>query len=206
VTGVGQRLAQCCRERPDGESACHGAAVTTLLFPIGHCLGAYYVGDGTDDHVQQVRLGREIVDLSDHEFDVWSLAHGFVEEFVEEFAAETAEAATPAVDRLLGRGLLAKVDVDSPAAADFARRHRLLPLHIGLGESTAVSNVYAAGTTERPLVAMSSTLYDIWLWGHLAPNLLVACEDQLTEVLTALPSLLAPNAACLDLVVPEYGP
>lgn len=201
--------------------------VTTLIFPIGHCLGTHYFGGDPDDHVQQVRLGGEIVELTDHEFAVWSLAHGLADEpdadpghwdraSVEEaFADSGISNAAELVDQLLTRGLLAEVDVDSPAAADFARQHRLLPLHLGLGNSAKYRTMFAAGTTEQPLVGMTRTLYDMWLWAHLAPNLLAACEDRatpdspdslglLTAVLSTMHSLLAPSAACLDLAVPEY--
>jgi hypothetical protein len=197
-------------------------AVTTLMFPIGHCLGTCYLGSA-DDHVQQVRLGGEILELSDHEFAVWALAHGLAEVAApwDRASMEAASAdseisdAPELIDRLLSRSLLAEVDVDSPAAADFARRHRLLPLHIGLGNSAALSTMFATGTTEQPLVGMTRVLYDLWLWGHLAPNLMAACEEQstadepdphrlLAQALTTLHALLAPSAACLDVAVPEY--
>ncbi|WP_157630450.1 hypothetical protein [Kribbella catacumbae] len=203
--------------------------MTILIFPIGHCLGTHYSGGDPDDHVQQVRLGGEIVELTDHEFAVWSLAHGLVDEpevvpgpwdraCVEDaFADSGVSNAAELVDQLLTRSLLAEVDVDSPAAADFARQHRLLPLHLGLGNSAKYSTMFAAGTTEQPLVGMTKTLYDMWLWAHLAPNLLAACEERatsdspdalglLTAALTTMHSLLAPSAACLDLAVPEYQP
>lgn len=197
--------------------------MTTLILPIGHCLGTYYDGDAAGGHVQQVRLGGEIVELTDHEFAVWSLAHGLAEDPGPWDRARVATAlatseigdAAELVDRLLGRSLLAEVDVDSPAAADFAVRHRLLPLHIGLGNSVQFGSLFATGTTEQALAGMTRVLYDLWLWGHLAPNLMVACEERttadepdpvrlLTGVLSALHALLVPSAACLDLAVPEF--
>lgn len=199
--------------------------VTTLIFPIGHCLGTRYSGGGPDDHVQQVRLGSEIVELTDHEFAVWSIAHGLADEEATApwdracvevaFAHSGVSDAPELVDRLLARSLLAEVDADGPLAAEFARQHRLLPLHLGLGNSAEFTTMFAAGTTEQPLVGMTRPLYELWLWAHLAPNLLAACEDRATPdesdprqllaaTLTAMHSLLAPSAACLDLAVPEY--
>jgi hypothetical protein len=185
------------------------------MFPIGHCLGTYY--SAADRWVQQVRLGGEIVELTDQEFAVWSLAHGLADELgswdrsrVEAvFAGSELTDAPDVVNRLLTRGLLAEVDVDSAAAAEFAQRHRLLPLYLGLGNSSQYTTMFAAGTTEQPLAGMTQTLYALWLWGHLAPNLLAACAEQttpaepdpqrlLSAVLTALHALLAPSAACLD--------
>ncbi|GAB3406520.1 hypothetical protein [Flindersiella endophytica] len=200
--------------------------MTTLMFPIGHSLGTYHFEGDSNDHVQQiryvqqVRLGREIVELSSEEFAVWSIAHGLGEQPDSDagpwdrarmegvFEGSTIKDAARVVDDLLGRGLLVEVDVDSPeAAAGFARRHRLLPLHLGLGNSARLRTMFVAGTKERPLVGMTPTLYEMWLWSHLAPNLLAACEEAtpggLIDVLAALHVLLAPSAACLDLAVQE---
>jgi hypothetical protein len=116
--------------------------------------------------------------------------------------------ASGVVDGLLGRSLLAEVDVDGPAAAGFARQHRLLPLHLGLGNLPELRSMFVAGTPGQPLVGMTKTLYELWLRSHLAPNLLAGSEEEtpggLASVLTALHTLLGPSAACLDLAVPEY--
>ncbi|HZX06356.1 hypothetical protein [Kribbella sp.] len=185
--------------------------MTTLMFPIGHCLGTYYAST-TDSHVQQVRLGGEIVGLTDEEFAVWSLAHGLADDRSrwdrQRIAELLAGSEIPdCIDQLLARNLLAEVDLDSPA--DFAARHRLLPLHLGLGNSPEVTAVFRSGTTELPLAGMTRTLYDLWLSGHLSPNLLVACKAhnaELPAVLTSLHALLSPSAACLDLATIEEQP
>lgn len=226
----GHLLAGCCKARPNGAGGSQGDVVTTLMFPIGQSLGAYFFGAGPNDHVRRVRLGHEIVELTDHEFAVWSLAHGLSEEPGEGEAASGARTwdrdrvaaafegseiggAAIIVDRLLDRGLLAEVDVTSPAASDFARQHRLLPLQLGMGNSTEYRTMYVVGTVEQPLAGMTRLLYGIFLWGHLAPNLLAACEvqdesdprDLLAKTLAVLHTLLTPNAVCLDLVIPEYA-
>ncbi|MGW6197306.1 hypothetical protein ACWF0M_14280 [Kribbella sp. NPDC055110] len=183
--------------------------MTTLMFPIGHCLGKYYADTG---HIHQVRLGGEIVGLTDDEFAVWSLAHGLTDDrspwerhrIVDLLARREIP---DGIDQLLARKLLAEVDVDSPD--DFAARHRLLPLHLGLGNTPEVTAVFRSGTTELPLAVMTRTLYDLWLSSHLSPNLLVACKEHDVDpaaVLTALHALLAPSAACLDLATTEDQP
>ncbi|TDO57323.1 hypothetical protein EV651_11147 [Kribbella sp. VKM Ac-2571] len=164
--------------------------MTTLTFPIGHCLGTVHAAGS---HVQQVRLGGEIVDLADEEFAVWALAHALT------------GGRGPLIDSLLARNLLVEVDVNNPAG--FAERHRLLPLNLGLGNTPELPAMFKSGTTDLELAGMTRTLYDLWLWGHLSPNLLIACKEHnadLTAVVTALHALLAPSAACLDLAVQEY--
>jgi hypothetical protein len=186
--------------------------MTLLVFPIGQCLGTQFTG-AAESQLQQVRLGSEIVELTVEEFAVWALAHGLTDDrgpwersrIVALLADSEITNGAVLIDRLLSRNLLAEVDPDSPA--DFAVGHRLLPLHLGLGSTPEVPAMFRSGTTELALAGMTRTLYDLWLWGHLSPNLLIACKEreaELTAVLTALHSLLAPNAACLDLAVQEY--
>ncbi|MFF0338333.1 hypothetical protein [Kribbella sp. NPDC004875] len=187
--------------------------MTTLIFPIGHCLGPYYSGSA-DTHVQQVRLGGEIVELTDEDFAVWSIAHGLTAPPHTSWSRATVvafsagggiEDAEAVVDRLLARQLLAEVDADN--AVDFAAGHRLLPLHLGLGNASQDDAMFRSGTTELALAGMTRTLYDLWFWAHLSPNLLAACtehEVDLTAVLTTLHALLAPSATCLDLAEQEY--
>jgi hypothetical protein len=183
--------------------------MTTLMFPIGHCLGTYYTTEG---HVHQVRLGGEIVGLTDEEFAVWSLAHGLTDDRSpwerDRITDLLSRHEIPdGIDQLLARNLLAEVDQDSPE--DFAARHRLLPLHLGLGSVPELAVVFRSGTTELPLAAMTEAMYVVWLSSHLSPNLLIACKEHdvdLTAVLGSLHALLAPNAACLDLATTEDQP
>ncbi|TCC04245.1 hypothetical protein [Kribbella soli] len=186
--------------------------MTLLMFPIGQCLGVHLTG-AAESHVQQVRLGSEIVELTVEEFAVWALAHGLTDDrspwersrIVALLDDSEITNGAVLIDRLLTRNLLAEVDLDSPA--DFAAGHRLLPLQLGLGNTSEIPTMFRSGTTELALTGMTRTLYDLWLWGHLSPNLLIACKEHeadLTAVLTALHSLLGPNAACLDLAVQEY--
>lgn len=47
-----------------------------LLFPIGHCIGAYYDLPDSNDHSFQVRVGPDVIRLNDDKSAVWGLAHG----------------------------------------------------------------------------------------------------------------------------------
>ncbi|TCC28099.1 hypothetical protein [Kribbella speibonae] len=186
--------------------------MTLLMFPIGQCLGTHFTGTA-ESQVHQVRLGSEIVELTAEEFAVWALAHSLPDDsgpwersrIVDLLTDSEITNSAVLIDHLLTRSLLAEVDLDSPA--DFAARHRLLPLHLGLGNTAETPTMFRSGTLELALAGMTRTLYDLWLSGHLSPNLLIACKEhdaELPAVLTALHTLLAPTAACLDLAVQEF--
>jgi len=196
---------------------------TTLLVPVGHGLGAFHAGDGVTAPVQQVRVGAEMVDLSDTEFLLWSLAHGLVDEGGRPTPCTSGELRTyvdePAVFRSLSeRGLLAEVTPGTSESVGFAAAHRLLPLAVGLGNSAREPWQFSVGLLESPLAQLTAPLFDVWQWAHLSPDLWTACreavavarsagidapdqidpEQTLAGVLTALPQLLASRICCLD--------
>jgi hypothetical protein len=191
------------------------------LLPVGHDLGAFHTGDGVTAPVQQIRLGAELVELSDAEFRLWSLAHGLptgtdgqvVPTTEDELLAETDDPAL--VGSLVDRGLLAAAD----DAVRFASTHRLVPLALGLGNSPAEPWLFSVGLLNQPIVAMTGALFDMWQWAHLSPDLWLACQESaavaeragvddpnqtdparvLDGVLGSLHMLLSVRVACLDL-------
>ncbi|CRK58769.1 hypothetical protein [Alloactinosynnema sp. L-07] len=188
-----------------------------LLVPIGHNLGAFHLGDGA--HVQQVRRGADIVELSDVDFAVWALAHGSptgADTGAWDRRAVTAVAAElgltgvdPVIDGFLDTGLLAEVDPQD--AVGFAERHRLVPLLLGLGTADE-PGLHQVGLLGTPLLTMTAELADLWEWSPLSADLWQACHESaaltdtapdevLTAVIGALHSLLSMNAACLDVRV-----
>ncbi|GAA5134557.1 hypothetical protein [Pseudonocardia adelaidensis] len=194
-----------------------------LLFPVGHDLGAFHPGDGESGPVQQVRLGSELVELSDSEFLVWTLAHGLVDDDGQSVpiteAAILDYADEPgSVHSLAERGLLVEVVPGSPESVQFASIHQLLPLAMGLGNSRDQPWLFAVGLLYRPLVVMTGAMYDLWQWAHLSPNLWLACRELaavatgagiadpeqtepelvLAGALGSLHQLLALRVACLD--------
>lgn len=195
----------------------------SLLVPIGHCLGGLYDTAG-GGHSFGVRIGPELVRLDDSRFAVWALAHGTPDKPADRAwdRAAVVEAAQRAglpeaaatVEVLLAEHLLTEVT----EAVDFARRYRLVPLMLGLGNSPEEPGLYSVGLIGQPIVTMSSTAYDLYQWAHLDPDLWVACEGAaetarrvgiedpeatdphrlLDGLLTNLHTLLAPNAVYLD--------
>jgi hypothetical protein len=187
----------------------------SLIIPIGHGLGTFYPG-GSDEHVHQVRLGPEVVELDDTDFACWLRAHGMPDPHTGEIRPISAqEADVPALRKI---GLLAEVTPGTAAAVDFARTHRLLPLMLGLGNTTGEAGVFALGLLYQPLVLVSAPIFDLWQWAHLAPELWTACREAaglrreagvddpdltdperiLAALLDTLHTLLAGGVLCLD--------
>lgn len=199
-----------------------------LLFPIGHCIGAYYDAPVSDDHYFQVRVGPDVVRLDDEHFAVWGLAHGAQDRPPDQpwnrhcvlTAARRAgvSMAEQVLDSLVGDYLLFETTPGTDSAVDFARRHRLIPLMLGLGNTSSEPRLYSVGMVDLPVVTMSAMAYDLYEWGHMASNLWLACQESaatavrvgiedrlatdperlLDALLGTLHALLAPNAAYLD--------
>lgn len=155
-----------------------------LLLPIGHDLGALYA-EGTQRR-QQVRAGIDVAELTDTEFTVWLLAHGINDQDrptrgsllreAERFGLDPADTAA-IVDRLLTDRLLAALEPDGEAAIDFAQRHQLVPLLLGLGPDPDQPWLQNIGLLNQPVVQVSSAVYDVWSWAHLSPHLWAGCHD-----------------------------
>ena len=200
-----------------------------LIVPIGHYVGAFFPTPGSPEHYQQVRVGADLVRLSDEQFRAWGLAHGLLDQLDSTpwtrsaLLAAAAQAgladAESLVAGLVGDGLLVEVSPGTAGAVEFGRRFRLVPLMLGLGNSPQEPWLYSVGFLDQPIVKMVSVLYDLWEWSHLDTDLWAAChgaattarragitdpeqsepEKLLTGLLESLHTLLAPNAAYLDL-------
>lgn len=199
-----------------------------LLFPIGHCIGAYYDLPVSNDHYYQVRVGPDVVRLDEEQFAIWGLAHGAPDRPMDQpwnrkavlTAARRASIAwaEKVLDSLVEDRLLFETEPGTDSAVDFARRHRLIPLMLGLGNSAEEPRQYSVGMIDLPVVSMSAMAYDLYEWAHMDANLWLACEGaaatavrvgiedrvatdplrMLDALLSTLHTLLAPNAAYLD--------
>jgi hypothetical protein len=128
-----------------GETAAKSMTVPdeSLLFPIGHCLGAdYHDLPTSNDHTFRVRVGGEVKTLDDEQFAVWGLAHGFPTGSSEAWgrmsilkAAGRVRGAEQVLDSLVEDHLIVATTPGTEAAVDFARRHRMVPLMLGLGNT-----------------------------------------------------------------------
>ncbi len=201
---------------------------TALLLPIGHCVGSYYGLSAADEHFHQVRVGPDVVRLSDEQFAVWGLAHSApgqpagkpwdrqgVLEAARRLGASDAEGV---LDGLVADHLIVATTPGTDDAVDFARRHRMVPLMLGLGNTAEEPRLYAVGLAGQPILQMTSAVYDLFEWAHMDPDLWTACHGAaetarqveiddptstdplrlLDALLATLHTLLGPNAVYLD--------
>jgi len=199
-----------------------------LMIPIGHCIGAYYDLPVSDAHFFQVRVGPDVVRLDDQQFAVWCLAHGTPMRHVDLpwnrrnllAAARAAglHGAEQVLDGLIADRMVCVTTAQTDSAVDFARRHRMVPLMLGLGNTAAEPRLYAVGLHHQPVVEMSAIAYDLYEWAHMDANLWLACqgaaatatrvgiEDRLATdpllmlnaLLGTVHCLLTPNAIYFD--------
>ncbi|TDO57322.1 hypothetical protein EV651_11146 [Kribbella sp. VKM Ac-2571] len=175
----------------------------TAVFPVGHRAGPHVV-----------RVGRTAEHLSESEFGVWTLAHrsSTATELVTECLEAEIDDAEHHFDKLLDRGVLTRAD----EPIQFAQRHRLLPLFVGLGNRPDDLERFAIGVPGlEPLATVSTATYELWQWGWVAPSLWAHCEvlatireqtagepgtpgAQLDLVLDGLSALLSKFVAVLE--------
>lgn len=157
-----------------------------LLVPVGHDLGVLYAMPGSDDHCQQVRAGVDVAELNDTDFAVWLLAHGLTDQDRPTRSSLRAAAAQLGLDepvveevinRFLADGLLVELSPHGPDAVEFAERHQLVPLMLGLGADVDAPWLRTIGLLNQPVAQVSNAMYDVWAWAHLAPHLWAGCHD-----------------------------
>jgi hypothetical protein len=164
------------------------------VFPVGHYMGERHPAG---NHV--VRVGLEHQTLDQDEFGVWVLSHGTTEIGKDPWTvddalalAATAGLSRPqdAIDRLTSVGVLTILPADP---IRFARRYRVRPLLVGLGNSEAEPDRYALGLPGLPPMAVvDEPSYELWQWGHLAPSLWHTCEVR-AKVATGLGEPTSPT-------------
>lgn len=185
-----------------------------LIVPIGQ-----YAGAVAPDHEV---LRRGVAEpLTEGAFRGWVLAHGPLDPIVAARIAWThtelvryAELAglgdaSEQVTDLLRRHLLAEVPCFGSAAVDFARRHRAVPLMLGLGNTADEPGQFALGYVGEAMVYVDAEAYEVWLWSAVEQSLWSACEAAspdgdagrvLTGFLAGLHRLTSASALYLDVV------
>lgn len=198
------------------------------MFPIGHCVGTYYDLPASGERHHRVRVGPDVVRMSDEQFTLWSLAHSapahppgepWTRRHVLDAAREIGmSGAEEVLDALVADAVVTTVLPGTDEAVFFARRYRLMPTMLGLGNSAADPRLYSVGLPGQPIVQMASLVYDLYEWAHMDPDLWTACSGAadtarrveisdptatdparlLDALLGTLHALLSPNAVYLD--------
>lgn len=201
-----------------------------LLFPVGHYMGPFHPERGAPSRHHIVRVGWDTPKLPDDtHFEVWAFTHGlparidhvpWTRRAVVRVAADAGVPdAEPILDALLELGVVVQVVPGTPGAVEFARRHRVHSLLVGLGngpEDPFLDGIGLPGLP--PLARVEPRVYELWQWAHLWPDLWSACqgfteaareagtpdgvepdpERWLDFALGGLRTLIAHNAAYLD--------
>jgi hypothetical protein len=192
------------------------------VYPLGHLIRVRAAQD--EFHV---RVGAELQRLPAADFSVWAMAHGPADHVprpwtVDELADQADAIGLPDAPERLGRleetGLVALAAPGTDSGLALARRVRMVPLVLGLGNSAENPDAYSVGLPGRPLAVLSAAAYDLFEWATMETSLWRACEGAaataarvgiddplasdpealLTALLEDLHRLLTPNAVCLD--------
>ncbi len=160
----------------------------SLLFPLGHYLGALYPSEGEslDGHI--VRVGWRTYKLdAPEQLSVWALAHGLAEgPGMEPWTRADVEGAARAagishasavLDELIDRELIQEVVPGTDDAIDFAQSYRARSLLAGLGNAPDDPLMFGLGLAGgRPAVTVPYLTYELWNWGPACDNLWHTCE------------------------------
>jgi hypothetical protein len=192
------------------------------VYPIGQLIRVQAAVDRFD-----VRVGATLHSLSSAEFGVWAMAHGPADHVPRpwtpaELVAQAATVHLPeAPQRLVEleeQGLVALAAPGTESGRALARRVRMVPLVLGLGNSAQAPDAYSVGLPGRALAVLSAAAYDLFEWSHMETSLWRACEGAaataarvgitdetatdpgalLSSLLSDLHRLLTPNAVHLD--------
>jgi hypothetical protein len=166
-----------------------------LVLPIGEFYGTFYAEPEYVARYHNLRLREDILELDDARFTVWALLHGLPDLLTDrpwtraalrEAAATTGGKADPAtvdgvLDALVADGLAVELAPGTDAAADFARRHRMGPRMLGLGNTAAEPWLYSIGFFNMPIVTVTHEVYDVWEAAAITDDLWTACESVATS-------------------------
>lgn len=194
-----------------------GYSEKRVLLPIGHFVAVHPdTGAASSSWYCEVRTGTTFHHLTQQEHLLWWLAHGTPSEWGalphDRASLSTSSVLTDAartIDRMISLGLLVELERGTKDVTGFARRHRFVPLQMGLGNTTGTPWLHRIGGPDRTTVEVHPSIYRLFLAAPLYPSLWDACTAvaldeaplQLDLFVQGLPALLAAHAGHLDLVV-----
>ncbi|MBO0829401.1 MAG: hypothetical protein J2P24_16635 [Streptosporangiales bacterium] len=169
-----------------------------VIVPVGMMLGEYFRPGGEPSSAPEhwhISVGGYAEHLTNDEVKVWAAAMLEPEtqarlegtrEALERTVGTRAEGAVadpaPVVDRLLDRGLLVEFDpVDGDLEA-FARRHRLFPLGVGMGNTQDDPLVYRIAVGNQARIGVNGDVYALWSNSLYFLNLWESCEQFAKEM------------------------
>ncbi len=206
--------------------------MAAALVPVGHSVGPLFTPSGEQDpDSYEIRYADGIFSIDHEERRIWALAHGDPatitedppsrERVIRKATEMDGHTTKQVIDRLCDVGLLVEYERRSEQARDFANRHQVEPLAIGLGNTPDTPWYFQIGLPETPRVMVGHDAYYLWMYAHRHASLWDACEylavdknaevaagagsninpDRiLTHFLDALPAMIATSCAYVDRV------
>lgn len=169
-----------------------------VIVPVGMMLGEYFRVDAVSAPTPEfwhVSVGGNAAKLNADEIKVWATAMLEPErqaklEGTREVLIESVRAATKGVisrpgkiiDDLLSRGLLLEFDPEHGDMETVARKHRLFPLGVGMGNSGEDPMMYRIAVGSEPRIGVNGDVYALWSNSLYYLNLWDSCEQFAKEM------------------------
>ena len=202
------------------------------LVPVGHSVGPLFTPRGEQDpDSYEIRYADGIFSIDHEERRIWALAHGDPatinddppsrENVIRDATEFDDHTAAQIIDRLCDVGLLVEYRRRTEQARDFAYRHQVEPIAIGLGNTPDTPWYFQLGLPATPRVMVGHDAYHLWMFAHRHASLWDACEyvaadrqaeavaragpdtdpDRiLSHFLDALPAMIATSCVYVDRV------
>lgn len=169
-----------------------------VVVPVGMMLGEYFRVDAEANKgpdCWHVSVGGKAEQLNADEVKVWATAMLEPErqarlEGTREVLLDAVRAATKGVisrpgkvlDDLLARGLLIEFDPVEGDVEAIARRYRLFPLGVGMGNSGEDPMMYRIAIGSEPRIGVNGDVYALWSNSLYYLNLWDSCEQFAKEM------------------------
>ncbi|WP_410649220.1 hypothetical protein [Amycolatopsis sp. cmx-4-54] len=165
------------------------SGVESILVPVGHSVGPLFTPRGTSEGMAdsyEIRFADGIFSIDHEELRVWTYTHGDPETLAEdpprrdrvyrEVSEMEPEKIDSIIDRLIAVGLLAEVALIPEKMQDFAYKHQIEPLALGLGNSPEAPWYFQIGLPATPRVMVGHDAYHLWMFAHRHASLWDAVE------------------------------
>ncbi|MQA03531.1 MAG: hypothetical protein GEV07_12700 [Streptosporangiales bacterium] len=169
-----------------------------VIVPVGMMLGEYFRVDGqhsSSPEFWHVSVGGYAEQLNADEVKVWASAMVEPErqaklEGTRELLLDTVRKATKGVisrpgkivDELIERGLLIEFDPVEGDVETIARKHRLFPLGVGMGNSGDDPLMYRIAVGSEPRIGVNGDVYALWSNSLYYLNLWQSCQQFAKEM------------------------
>lgn len=179
-----------------------------IVLPTGHFAGPMHTSAKNEiPESFEVRFREGVYSLSAEEYAVWAVSHGDPYRVgmlpqtreVVEYSARLAGVEEPSsiFDSLVADGLLVEIPPvgESAVARGFASHHRVIPLALGLGNSSHAPAEFQIGLPNAPRVSVGYDVYHMWLFSHRSASLWESVDQIAQEAADSNKNIRDPDAS-----------